>query len=164
MSVIADVRPLSARSASAASSAEPTSVTSQPCAKSSISRLVYSRFTVPLVPSTDTRFGLRAGAGRLDRGHGADEGHLVSAAQMRHDQRGSGIAGDHHEIGGVGRDQLADQRHHAGDDLLLAVVAIGEEGVVGDIDVMRVGTGADDLAQDREAAKAGIEHENRRRS
>jgi hypothetical protein len=33
----------------------PTSVTSQPCAKSAISFLVYSRFTVPRVPSTETR-------------------------------------------------------------------------------------------------------------
>ena len=47
--------PLSADSASEASSADPTSVTSQPCAKSWIRRLVYSRLTVPLVPSTDTR-------------------------------------------------------------------------------------------------------------
>src|SRR6202043_2380544 len=47
--------PLKAASASEASSADPTSVTSQPCAKSRISALVYSRLTVPLVPSTDTR-------------------------------------------------------------------------------------------------------------
>ena len=80
---------------------------------------------------------------------------------MRHDQRGGGIAGDHHQIGGVGRDQFADQRHHAGDDLLLAVVAIGEEGVVGDIDIMRIGPAAYDLTQHREAAKAGVEDENR---
>ena len=45
-------------SASEASSADPTSVTSQPCAKSSIRRLVYSRLTVALVPSTDTRLVL----------------------------------------------------------------------------------------------------------
>ena len=76
-------------------------------------------------------------------------------------QRGGGVAGDHHQIGGVGRDQFADQRHHAGDDLLLAMVAIGEEGVVGDIDIVGIGPRADDLAQDREAAKAGIEDENR---
>ena len=54
--------------------------------------------------------------------------------------------------------------HYAGDDLLLAMVAIGEERVIGDIDVMRVGPGADDFAQHREAAKAGIEQENRRRN
>ena len=79
---------------------------------------------------------------------------------MRHHERGGGVAGNHHQNGGVARDQLADQRHHAGDDLLLAVVAVGKERVVGDIDVVRVGPGADDLAQDREAAKAGVEDEN----
>ena len=50
--------PLSALSASEASSGDPTSVTSQPCAKSRISARVYSRCTVPLVPSTETRFVL----------------------------------------------------------------------------------------------------------
>ena len=42
----------------------------------------------------------------------------------------------------------------------LAVVAIGKERIVGDIDVVRIGPGADDLAQDREAAKAGVEDED----
>ena len=79
---------------------------------------------------------------------------------MRHDQRGSGVAGDHDQVRGVARDQFADQRHHARDDLLLAVVAIGKERIVGDIDVMRVGPRADDLTQYREAAKAGVEHQN----
>ena len=64
------------------------------------------------------------------------------------------------KTGGMARDQLADQRHHAGDDLLLAVVAIGKERIVGDIDIVRVRPGADDLAQDREAAKAGVEDED----
>ena len=45
---------------------------------------------------------------------------------------------------------------------VLAVMAIGKEGVVGDIDIMRVGPRRDDLTQHREAAKAGIEYENRR--
>jgi hypothetical protein len=40
------------------------------------------------------------------------------------------------------------------------VVAIGKERIVGDLDVVRVGPGADDLAQDREAAKAGVEDED----
>jgi hypothetical protein len=127
--------PLRADSASEASSADPTSVTSQPCAKSSIRRLVYSRLTVPLVPSTDTRL----------------------------DERGSGVAGNRHQSGGVARDQLADQRHHASDDLFLAVTAIGKERIVGDINVVRVGPGADDLAQNRKAAKAGVEDEDRGR-
>ena len=60
-------------------------------------------------------------------------------------------------------DQFADQRHHAGDDVLLAVVAVGKERIVGDIDIMRVGPRPDDFAQDREAAEAGVENENRRR-
>ena len=94
--------PLRADSASEASSADPTSVTSQPCAKSWIRRLVYSRLTVPLVPEHRHAFGLRTGAGRLDRRHGADERHAVGVAQMRHDQRGSGVAGNHHQIGAHG--------------------------------------------------------------
>ncbi len=38
----------------------------------------------------------------------------------------------------------------------LAVVAVGKERIVGDIDLVRVRPGADDLTQDREAAGAGI--------
>ena len=51
----------------------------------------------------------------------------------------------------MARDQFADQWHHAYNDLLFAMMAI---------DVMRVGPGADDLAQDREAAEARVEDEN----
>ena len=49
------------------------------------------------------------------------------------------------------------------DDLVLAVVAVGEERIISDIDVTGVRPGADDLTQYREAAEAGIEHQNRRR-
>src|SRR6266850_1630397 len=60
------VRFVAGKASSAAGCAEPTSVTSQPSAKSRISALVYSRLTVPLVPSTDTRFVLeRAQAGLI---------------------------------------------------------------------------------------------------
>ena len=59
-------------------------------------------------------------------------------------------------------DQLADQGHHPGDDRLLAVMAIGKERIVRDVDIMRIGPRRDDLTQHREAAKAGIEHQNRR--
>ena len=61
---------------------------------------------------------------------------------------------------GVGADQLSDQRHHAGDDFVFAEAAIGEEGVVGDIDISCSGEGADDLPQHGEAAEAGIEDKN----
>jgi hypothetical protein len=40
-------------------------------------------------------------------------------------------------------------------------MAIREERVVGDIDIMRIGPGPDDLTQNREAAKAGVEDEDR---
>ena len=46
---------------------------------------------------------------------------------------------------------------------LLAVVAVGKERIVRDINVMRVGARPDDFTQYREPAKAGIEHQNRRR-
>jgi len=60
-------------------------------------------------------------------------------------------------------DQFANQRHHARNDLVLAMVAVGKECVVGDVGIMRVGPRFDDLTQYREPAKAGIENQNRRR-
>ena len=90
------------------------------------------------VPSTETRLVFDEAQAGLIAGTVPTKGR-VGVAQMRHDQGGRRVAGDHDEVGLVGLDQLADQRHHAGDDLVLGVVAIGEEGVVGDIDVMRVG-------------------------
>ena len=59
-------------------------------------------------------------------------------------------------------DQIADQRHDAGDERILAVVPVGKEGVVGDIDATGVRARIDDLAQHRQPAKAGIEHEDGR--
>src|SRR5580693_2405023 len=61
----------------------------------------------------------------------------------------------------MGCDQFTDQRHHPRDDLVLAMVAVGKERVVGDINIMRIGPCADNFAQHREAAEAGIEQENR---
>ena len=60
-------------------------------------------------------------------------------------------------------DQLTDQRHHAGDDRCFGMMTVGEKRVVGDIDVMRIRPGGDDLTQDGEPAEAGIEHQNRGR-
>ena len=39
-------------------------------------------------------------------------------------------------------------------------MAVGKERVVRDIDTMRIGPHRDDLAQHREAAKAGIEYQD----
>ena len=63
----------------------------------------------------------------------------------------------------MGCDQFADHWHHARDDLVLAMVAVGKERVVGDINIMCVRPCLDDLTQYREASQAGIEYENRRR-
>jgi hypothetical protein len=41
-------------------------------------------------------------------------------------------------------------------------MAVGKERIVGDVDIMRVRAGLDDLTQYREPAKAGIEYQNRR--
>jgi hypothetical protein len=61
----------------------------------------------------------------------------------------------------TGGDPFADQGHDAGNDLVLAVVAVGKVRIISDIYVMCVRTRADDLAQHCEAAKAGIENKNR---
>ena len=113
MSASATGSPLSSASASSASRGEPTSVTAQPSAKSRIRARVYSRRTVASVPSTDTSLLARGGAGRLDRRHRADERHREARAQLRQHQRRGGVAGDHHEVGPVRRDQLVHHRQHA---------------------------------------------------
>ncbi len=152
--------PLRNFSASGARRDEPTRLTSQPCAKSRIRACVYSRLTVPLVPSTETRLVRDAAQAGLIAGHRADKGHLIGLPQLRHHQRRSGVAGDDDEIGVVGCDQLRHQRHDTRGQCIGAVVTIGEERIVADIDVSRIRTRADDLARDGEAAEAGIENEN----
>jgi hypothetical protein len=57
-------------------------------------------------------------------------------------------------------DQLSHHRHHPADNLVLGMVAVGEEGVIGDVDAAEVWPRVDDLAQHRQPAKAGIKDEN----
>ena len=57
-------------------------------------------------------------------------------------------------------DQFTDQRHDAADNGILAVMAVGKERVVGDVEIVRVGPYLDDLAVDRKAAETGIENDN----
>ncbi len=57
-------------------------------------------------------------------------------------------------------DQVADQRHHAGNDLVLGMLAVGKIGVVGDVRISRAGPQLDDLAEHGETAEAGIEDED----
>src|SRR5262249_3353393 len=48
------------------------------------------------------------------------------------------------------------------DELRLAAAAIGKEGIVGDVDVARIGPHLGDLAKNGEAAEPGIKDENGR--
>src|SRR2546430_17449305 len=81
--------------------------------------------------------------------------------RSQHQRRG-GIASDDHEIGSMRREQLARERADARDELVLAVAAIGKEGVIGDIDVVRVGPRLRYFAKDGKPAQAGIEDEDGR--
>jgi hypothetical protein len=106
--------------------------------------------------------GARDGAGRLDRRHGADERHAKARAQMRQHQRRSRIAGNDDQIGMVGLDQLAHQVANARDEFGLAATAVGKEGVVGDVNVIRIGPRLGDFAENGQSAETGIEGENGR--
>ena len=105
---------------------------------------------------------LRLRAGRLDRRHGADEGHGKARAQFGERQRGGGVAGHHHQIGRVVGDRLADDIDDARDQRVFRHVAVGKAGIVGDIDEARVGPRRGDLAEHGEPADAGIEDEDGR--
>ena len=123
---------------------------------------MYSRLTVPLVPSTDTRLvferaqaGLMAGTvptkGTWYRSRRCDITSVEAVLQAITTRSGA-CAAINSPISGTTRAMIC----------LLAVVAVGKERIVGDIDIVRVGPRRDDLTQHREAAKAGIEHQNRR--
>src|SRR5262249_34385253 len=107
-------------------------------------------------------FRARDAAGRLDRGHGADERHAKTRAQMRQHQGRGCIASNHDEIGTVGLDQFGHELGDARDELCLVAAAVGKESVVRDIDIARVRPRLRDFAEDGEAAKPGIEDEDAR--
>src|SRR5262245_4932069 len=81
---------------------------------------------------------------------------------MRQHQCRGGITSNDDEGGLLLVDQRADERHHAADELRLAMRAVREERVIGHIDVAYIRPRRPDLAKDREAAQAGIEHEDGR--
>src|SRR5215472_1500958 len=62
----------------------------------------------------------------------------------------------------MGFDQLAHKRAHPRDELRLAASAVGKEGIVGDVEVARIGPRLDDLAKNGEAAEPGIKDEDAR--
>ncbi len=93
--------------------------------------------------------------------HRADEGNLGPAgAQMRQHQGGGGVAGDDDAIGRKLKNQplhrAQDQRNH----LRLALWPIGKAEVVGGIEKIGVRSLPQQGAQNRQAAEAGIEHED----
>ena len=117
---------------------------------------------MPGVASSEIEARARRRGGRLDRRHHADEGRREALAQGRQDQRRGGVAGDDHEVRPVRRDEPLHHREHAGDEGRLAEPAVREGGVVAGIDVAGVRPGAAHRVEDRQAAEAGIEHQDGR--
>ena len=141
---------------------EPTSVTSQPWAKSRIRARVYSRCTVASVPSTDTSLlceaaqaGLIAGTvptngtAKRARRCGSTSVEAVLQAITTRSGRWAAISSP------ISGDDAGDQRR-------FVVTAVGKERVVGDVDEARVRPRLRDLAEHGEAAEAGIEDQNGR--
>ena len=154
--------PCSMSSAKTARRAEPTRVTSQPCAKSRISALVYSRATVASVPSTDTSLVLEFAQAGLIAGTVPDKRQRKFPPQFLQRERGRRVAGEHDQVRLELSDQAADHADHAVRQVAFLPVAIGEGGVIGGIDIARVRPHRGHLAIDGEAAKAGIENQNGR--
>ena len=79
--------------------------------------------------------------------------------QVRQHQRRGRVAGDHHDVRPEGGDEAADHRDDPGDELLLGPSAVGEAGVVGQIQVFGIGPQRRHLGVHGETAEAGIEDE-----
>ena len=150
--------PASSASAKEASRGEPTSATSQSEANSRISARVYSRLTVPAcrAPRRACVFdcaqaGLIAGTvptkGTVKRARNSASASVEAVLQAMTTRSGA-----------WSRDRVADHVDDARDQRCLRHVAVGKAGVVGDIDVTRIGPRRRDLAEHGEAAEAGIEN------
>ena len=121
---------------------------------------MYSRFTVASVPSTDTRFerdalqaGLIAGTvptnGTVNRARRCGS-TMVDAVLQAITTMSGACAAISSAISGTTRPTSASS----------LCFAVGKEGVVGDVDIIRVRPRLHDFAEHREAAEAGIEHED----
>jgi hypothetical protein len=102
------------------------------------------------------------GGGRLYGRHRSDErqGEVRAQVWQYHVDRRRRVAGHHHEVGCVAGDEA---RHEAGDALgkgRFREAPVGKAGVVGHVDIARVGTHLGQLGMDGQAAEAGIEHED----
>ena len=127
-----------------------------------ISAWVYSRATVASVPSTETRFDCEAAQAGLIAGTVPTKGKVKRCAQRGQHLHRGGVAGDHHEVGAVRRDEAFHQADDALDQLGLGDLAVGKQRIVRRIDEARIGPRARDLAEHRQAADAGIEHQDLR--
>ena len=136
---------------------------SAPLAKSRISVRVYSRLTVALVPSTDTRRVSEAAQAGLIAGTVPTKGTGNRARRCGSTSVEAVLQAMTMRSGRWCLDQLAHQGDDALDQFRLALAAVGKEGIVGDVEVARVGARLGDLAEDREAAEPGIEDEDGRR-
>ena len=88
----------------------------------------------------------------------------MGGAQRRQHQCRSRVAGDDDEVGRVARDEVVHRRADPFDQRLFGEGAIGEKGVVGDVDEFEVGARLGDAREHRQPAEAGIEHQSRRRT
>ncbi len=97
---------------------------------------------------------------RLDRGNRANDRHREPGPQRRQNQRRGRVTGDDHAIRRKIREGRADHIEHAGNQRGWLQGTIGEAGIIREIEVIRTGQRRPDRAENREATKPGIEHEN----
>ena len=100
---------------------------------------------------------------RLDCRHCAHEGNVRKGrAQIWQHKCGGCVASDHHNVGLIGEDHALDHARNARNQIIRLQSPIGENRIIGDIDVARAWTHLRHLAEDGQSPKAGIEDENRR--
>ena len=138
-------------------------MTSQPDANSRISALGVFAAHGRLRAEHGDALGARLRAGGLDRRHRADERHRKARAQFGERESRGRVAGDDDQIGRVPRDRLSDHADDARDQRVFRLIPVREAGVIREIDVTRVRTGAPHLAEYRQSADAGVEYQDCRR-
>jgi hypothetical protein len=125
-------------------------------------RLVYSRATVASVPSTDTSLVCASRAGRLDGGNRCRRRQREAPPQFGEHQVEAVLHAITIRFGSNRPIRSPITSITRADKSPSHPAAIGERGVVGGIDVLRVRPHRGDLAENGEAAEAGIENQNGR--
>ncbi|MOA15567.1 hypothetical protein D3C78_1357310 [compost metagenome] len=99
---------------------------------------------------------------RFDGGHGADKSHLRKAgAKIGTREREGRVAGDDADFRAIILQQRFEERENARLQRLLLPAAIGKTRIVGHIDETALRHQHARLAQNRQPANAGIEHQHR---